>query len=167
MCLWYDNVVKKPIITYQESSPSVWSAGSPLITARHGLSGGGSDYEGFVAGGCSNTATTTCTEEYNGLTWSAGGAMITARQLLSGFGTQNEGLIAGGLICVTATYTCTEEYNGITWSAGGALITARHSLGGAGTQNLGLVRGGIMIILLKVRYNIALPEFDEHLGSRS
>jgi len=121
----------------------VWSAGGSLSTARYRLAGAGTQNAGLAFGGAT-PASTSCTEEYNGISWSSGGALITARLSLAGAGTQGAGLAFGGQNggFPNTVGACTEEYNSGVWSSSNPLITSREALAGVGTQNAGLAFGG-------------------------
>ena len=123
--------------SYPATSPSAWTAGGALITARCALGGAGTQDAGLAFGGSSSDI---CTEEYNGSSWSTGGALIDNRTYLAGAGTQNAGLAFGG--STPMVESCTEEYNGSSWSTGGNLSQVRYKHAGAGTQNAGLAFGG-------------------------
>jgi hypothetical protein len=108
MCLWFDNVNLRPMITYCSYGVGSWSAGGAMITARRELGGAGTQNEGLAVGGFTNV-NVTCTEEYNGTSWSAGGSLILARRSHGGGGIQGAGVISGGF--TSANVSNTEEYD--------------------------------------------------------
>jgi hypothetical protein len=65
-------------------SSGTWSSASPLITARRGLGGAGTQTSGLAFGGNTFVPSSNfnATEEYNGSGWSNGGNMGTARRFL-------------------------------------------------------------------------------------
>ena len=101
--------------SYPATSPSAWTAGGALITARCALGGAGTQDAGLAFGGRSPAPLgqniVGCTEEYNGSSWSAGGALINRRRHHAGAGTQTSALAAGGFLAVGSIGSCTEEYN--------------------------------------------------------
>ena len=116
----------------------MWSSSGGLATARHGMSGVGTQTAGLAIGGYTTT-TVANTEEYNGNGWITGGDLGTVTSSGAGAGTQTAGLAFGGNFPVTDV---TQEYDGSSWTAGGNLGTGRYALGGAGTQTAGLAFGG-------------------------
>ena len=115
-----------------------WSSAAPLITARHGLGGTGTQTSAVTMGG--NPPSLTVTEEYNGSGWSSGGAMGTARYTMAAAGTQTAALAAFGF--APPHTAASEEYNGTSWTAGNSGNTARYNLGSGGTQTAALAFGG-------------------------
>ena len=76
-----------------------WSSGTPLSTARHALSGFGTQTAGLAAGG----QTTDVTEEYDGSGWAAGGNLSSTRFYAGSAGTQTAALIFGSYPSATTT----------------------------------------------------------------
>jgi hypothetical protein len=102
-----------------------------LNTARHNLSGAGTQTAGLAFGGDPNRDVS---EEYNGTSWTEGNNLNTGRGSATGFGIQTAAVMAGGL----PAQTTTENYDGTSWSPSGALSTGRQYLAGCGTQTAGL-----------------------------
>ena len=128
-------------------TPSVWSSGPDMNTARCMLGAWGTQ-NSAVAVGAQAADHDQLTEEYNGLTWANGGNTINARTGPFAFGAnQNTGIIATGdttPVAPTAHTDTTEEYNGTTWSnlSEAADLTDDMNGGGAlGTVNSGLIWG--------------------------
>ena len=86
-----------------------WTAGGALGTARRYLAGAGTNTAALGFSGYAS-ASTTCTESYNGSAWTAGGAMATARRTLAGAGASNTAALAFGGT-TTVVVACTESYS--------------------------------------------------------
>ena len=135
--VWYNSTtgVLKSVVAL-----AAWSSGSPLITARSGLAGAGTQTAALAFGGQTPTFTAE-TEQYNGLGWASASSMNTARTLTAGTGTQTAALCAGGFIPPSSA--ATESYNGTTWTSVNSMNRARRTLSGmAGTNTSALVFGG-------------------------
>ncbi len=141
---WFDTGdVKYKYSTIGSYTAGAWVAGPNLIAARRVMAGGGSQNDGFVAGGRGPAAPgpyMNSTEEISGgIAWTAGGNLNNARGYFDGTGCQNSGLVAGG----SSPTAGTEEYDGSTWTTGGNLITGRNSNEAVfGTQNSAVYAGG-------------------------
>jgi len=67
---------------------SAWASSSPVLTARYGTSGAGTQTAGLMFAGnnsSSGDAQITNTEEYNGSGWATGGALPTGTRSGAGF----------------------------------------------------------------------------------
>ena len=112
-----------------------------MATARVQGGGGGTQTDGFGAGGYTTTNVAT-TEEYNGTGFSGGGDLGSARRAMGGTGQTPAGLVFGGY--TTTRVGLTEEYNGTSWSESGDLSTTRYALSSANSapQTAALGFGG-------------------------
>jgi hypothetical protein len=97
------------MVSYCANTPSAWSSGGVLITARYLLAGAGTQNEGLAFGGADGPLD--CTEEYNGTSWSAGAA-TQALNFGTGGGSQFSAFVTGGSGAVGQLFIATTtEYN--------------------------------------------------------
>ena len=139
--VWYNSATGtlRSVVAFE-----AWSSGSPLITARYGNAGSGTQTAGLSTGGNvgPSDTRTTATEEYNGTGFSTGGALPTATRSGGAAGTQTATIFAGGYD--TANTAEAYTYNGTAWTGIPALNTARRSLDQnmAGTTTAAIIAGG-------------------------
>ena len=107
--VWYNSSTKA--ITSKLTISASWASGGNLNSARHALTGFGTQTAGLAAGG----QTTADSEEYNGTSWTEGNNLSSTRFYAGGAGAQTTALIFGSY----PNAATTEHYNGTSWTSGG------------------------------------------------
>ena len=129
-----------------------WSACNSLSEIKSNIAGTGTITAAIIFGGRNCTpspATTTATEEWNGINWVNGCNMITGRFQLGSAGSQDAGLAFGGnspsLSNLTEEYTKNDivPYTARVWSSAGGAINARCNHGSGGDQAAFAIFGGV------------------------
>ena len=140
--VWYNSSTKA--ITSKLTISASWASGGNLNSARHALTGFGTQTAALAAAGATSTGQVALVEEYNGTSWSEVNNVNTARNGLAGGGVQTAGLIFGGLTTAPALTGATETYDGTTFTTCSSMALARRILGGAATapNSAGLGFGG-------------------------
>lgn len=123
--VWYNSATGtlKSVVAFESTSSA-----SSMTTGRVQGGGGGTQTDGFGAGGYTTT-NVAITEEYNGTGFSAGGDLTSGRRAMGGTGVTPAGLVFGGY--TTTRVGLTEEYNGSSWSESGDLSTTRYAISSA------------------------------------
>jgi hypothetical protein len=123
--VWYNSATGtlKSVVAFESTSSA-----SSMTTGRVQGGGGGTQTDGFGAGGYTTT-NVAITEEYNGTGFSAGGDLTSGRRAMGGTGVTPAGLVFGGY--TTTRVGLTEEYNGTSWSESGDLSTTRYAISSA------------------------------------
>jgi hypothetical protein len=138
-CIWYDTADRVLKVTFcGNTAMGAWAGAGNMVQARWGLTGFGSRNAALGVGGCTNSATVSSTEGYNGSSWASRNVLTNVRTFLGGAGTQNAGLVFAG----SPDTGETNFYNGSTWASRNSLAVARRLLVGSGGDTSALAIGG-------------------------
>ena len=88
--VWYNSTEQK--IKARLTIAAAWASGGNLNTARHAITGFGTQTAGLGAGG-QNGPVKNESEEYNGTSWTEGNNLSSPRFYAGGAGTQTAALI--------------------------------------------------------------------------